>query len=70
MLYFDLGYRRVNSTEWRVVPELITPGHLRWLVVHGLAADEMYVFRVLAGNELGEGEHVMSEPVLSHHVGK
>ncbi len=48
----------------------VVPGYQRNFITRGLEAEEQYVFRVRAGNELGEGEYTESEAVLSHSLGK
>ena len=81
VLYFDLSFRRINTSEWRAPmgSEAVTTGmgmgpppisgHTRSLTVHGLESEELYEFRVLAANELGKGMFVKSEPILSHPIG-
>ena len=74
--YFDLGFRRADMGEWRTPmesgmgtgPSLIS-GHTRSFTLRGLESEELYEFRVLAANQLGRGEYIASEPVLSHPIG-
>ncbi len=48
----------------------LVPGDQRGFVVRGLEGEEVYVFRVRGWNELGYGEYVESEEVLSHTLGE
>lgn len=51
-------------------PSYAVPGHWRRVIVGGLESEEGYVFRVRGGNELGVGEYVESEAMLSHTLGE
>lgn len=75
---FHIEFRRNDSEEWRAVFSssnresagvAISPDN-RYHIVHQLEAQEEYVFRVAASNELGRGEFTeVHEPLLSHHIG-
>ena len=86
MLYFELQLQKLNDTDWRkprspcnnilisrqsrFSATAVVAAHFRSWIVNGLESEELYSFRVRAVNELGEGEYVTSEPVLSHPIGK
>ena len=67
--HFEIGRRKVNSSNWTAVANGRVGGQLRWLVAGGLEANQQYIFRVRAANEFGSGEYDESDPVLSHSIG-
>ena len=76
--FFDIGFKKVNETEWwrADISRSITnfsygaPPDFRSWIVTGLEAQEQYLFRVRAMNELGYGNYTVSpSPILSHKFG-
>ena len=79
--FFEIGFKKVNDSEWQqehVIPfdrsntnssYGIPPDFRSWLVTR-LEAEEQYLFRVRAMNELGYGNYTASlVPILSHEFG-
>ena len=76
--FFEVGFKKVNSTQWQDDITLgssnssydgIPPDFRSW-IVNGLEAEEYYLFRIRARNELGYGNYAVSlVPTLSHTFG-
>ena len=58
------------NTTLDMEPGSLAVAHSRSWIVNGLESEELYIFRVRAANELGEGEYAVTEPLLSHTVGE
>ena len=81
MEFFEIGFKKVNESEWwqaniSLVGRSNTnssygvPPDFRSWIVTGLEAQEQYLFRVRAMNELGYGNYTISlAPILSHEFG-
>ena len=79
--FFEINFKRVNDTQWQDENSLrvdssttnssfgIPPDFRSW-IVNRLEAEEYYLFRVRAKNELGYGNFTESlVPILSHSLG-
>ena len=78
--FFEIDFRKINNSFWQSggtygnsnlshSDKIILPDFRSW-IVNELEAEEYYLFRVRAFNELGYGNYTTSlSPMLSHRYG-
>ena len=77
MQLFEIAFKKVNASRWQNDLDTVgsgssnsIPPEFRSWIVNGLEAEEHYLFRVRAMNELGYGNYTeMIIPILSHMHG-
>ena len=74
---FEIAFKKVNDSHWQDDLDVVgsgssnsIPPEFRSWIVNRLEAEERYLFRVRAMNELGYGNYTeMIVPILSHMYG-